>query len=205
MSVAEARDIAAAVAASLASPSNELILPDASMDDEDDWRGVVSSPRDGQGQGQGQGLAGAGTVGRVISSLAQSVQALPLSLSSSSFNVTEGEISARISTRTFVFKDWAQIYWVISERQLFLYRNRLDFKYNPSGTQIKKRILLDKRKIRLQPLKSKEYDNGGRKEVMFNFMVDEEHDFGNEHLVKFASTNLQQVQGLYQAIRKNFF
>ena len=91
-----------------------------------------------------------------------------------------------------------------THKELLLYRNKMDYKYNPSGSQIKKRIPLLRGRITVQPLKCKEYEaaGSGKMERMWNFMVDESHDFGNEHLVKFASTNKQQVEGLHRQLRQ---
>lgn len=38
---------------------------------------------------------------------------------------------------------------------------------------------------------------------MYNFMCDEDHDWGLEHLVKFASTNKAQCEVLHRAIKLN--
>ena len=187
---------------------NELILPDEGLDDDENYMGVVSSPTHGGGgspgaygssysmmtSAVGAGRALSSTIGTSISTLSQ--------WSNSAGTLTEGEISARISTRTFILKEWQTTYWVIQAGELLLYRNKMDYKYNPSGTQIKKRIMLCKATVRVQPLKAKEYDQGnGNRVLMHNFMIDQEHDWGLEHLVKFASTNKQQCEGFYRQLK----
>jgi hypothetical protein len=215
-----------AVGRAASSGANELILPDCDpLDDDDYFVGVVSSsPRMGLGANLGMGSSGGGvsgvlgSAGRALSNLTSSFPSLPTApsgLSSLTSGIssglstvlpgaTEGEISARISTRTFIFKEWQTIYWVIKDRELLIYRNKMDYKYNPSGSQIKKRVPLVKGKILVQAIKSKEYEaltGSGQLERMFNFMLDEEHDFGHEHLVKFASTHRPQVEALHKQLR----
>ena len=159
--------------------------PDDGLDDEG-FVGVVSHPPGGGGGGGGGGIMAAG---RALSTMG-------LGLGGS---VLEGEISARISTRTFILKEWQTTWWVIRDGELLLYRNQMDFRYNPSGTQVKKRVALRKAVVRVQALKAKEYEQG----FMHNFMLDEEHDWGLEHLVKFASSNKAQVTRLYEALKVN--
>jgi hypothetical protein len=55
-----------------------------------------------------------------------------------------------------VSKDWHEAYYVMMKGVLFIYKSKMDFQYNPSGTNYKKRIPIA-HNMRVLPIKAKEY------------------------------------------------
>lgn len=94
-------------------------------------------------------------------------------------------------------KDWHDTYFVIKQGVLFLYRNRLDYQYNPHGTNYKKKFPITYN-MRLLQIKGKEYKGLG---TVYNFVLEELMDYGPATLGKFGSIDKEIVQQLWKYIR----
>lgn len=110
---------------------------------------------------------------------------------------TQGEILARISTRSMFVKDWQAVFWVIDNENLCLYRNKTDFEHNPRGSQAKKVVPM-KHNLRVLKVKAKDYKGKG---ILYNFMLEEIFDFGPTNLVKFASNDRKAAHLFWEVLK----
>jgi hypothetical protein len=132
---------------------------------------------------------------------------------------TEGEILGRVSTRSMFSKDWGQLYWVMDEHDLYLYRFlyllvsvifrvatltlpcltprcKQDFMH-PTGNGYKKKIHIT-HNLRCLKIHRKEYSGFGS---MMNFMLEEVLDYGPVNVAKFASQDREQISALYEQLK----
>ena len=116
--------------------------------------------------------------------------------------VMEGSVMGRLSTRTlFAQKDWQQVYWVMSDECLHVYRKRVDYKLNLSNPHNpdhwpKKKYPISQF-LRPIQLKNKQYPDYG---LLWNFMLEEIKDFGPSNLAKFASKDKGEVESLRKCL-----
>jgi hypothetical protein len=77
-----------------------------------------------------------------------------------------------------------------------VYRNKSDYEYNPTGTRVKKDVVISS-KLRCQKVHPKDYNGYG---TLYNFMLEEIEDFGPVNVAKFASRNKAEVYVLYKEL-----
>eukprot|EP01041_Mallomonas_annulata_P012704 gene12704-26760_t len=156
---------------------------DSDIDDNDETTGTgTGHPADTNNSHSMSSLPGGGTT---------------MSLPSPSPLVFEGDILARISSRTLFTKEWDPMYWVLEDNTLLLYRNKHDFYQNPRGALVKKKILL-KHNHRCVKIKQKEYKGMGQ---VYNFMLEEVQDYGAVNAGKFASESYGPLEALWLALK----
>jgi len=110
---------------------------------------------------------------------------------------TEGDIMARVSSRSLFTKSWDPMYWVIDDHDLYLYRTKSDFLHNPRYTGYKKKIPIV-HNLRALKIHRKDYPGLGS---MLNFMLEEVFDYGPVNVAKFASSNKDNIEPLYEQLK----
>mmetsp|Transcript_4810 Transcript_4810/g.4874 ORF Transcript_4810/g.4874 Transcript_4810/m.4874 type:complete len:279 (-) Transcript_4810:1474-2310(-) len=119
---------------------------------------------------------------------------------------TEGSLLARLSVRSLVTKDWQPIFWVLSTDHhrrplhidedplsLLIYRSKEDYEGYPLGTMIKKEIPI-RMNLSCIPIRRKEYKGYG---MLHYFMLEENTEMGTVPVIKFASSNRNDVDVLW--------
>ncbi len=76
-----------------------------------------------------------------------------------------GEILTRISAKSLITQEWKDAFYVIKKGVLYIYRTRVDYQYNPEGTNAK-RVIPITHNLRVLPIKAKEYR--GRLKVLLS-------------------------------------
>jgi len=111
----------------------------------------------------------------------------------------EGECLSRISLRTLIVKDWKPVFWVfMSKGVLGLYRSKDDYRYNPHGKGMKKRIIINYNHTCTE-ISRKEYRGYG---YLDHFTLEEQMDYGPSTVAKFAGHNRASVQKLRDKLLK---